>query len=169
MVDLRECLWRVPVALTHMVDIEERSRASMERCCKVRILRLLSTMYNKNTILLQVSNAGVTLPSAFTRERNNVKRKGIFRPRSMVIEDETNTHTSPASPGGYFTQQHTDAKIFMEEHFMVSQRSMDSEVYLDLLSPGEDLTLSLVPPDCQERQPMAQLQEDAAKVWETTF
>ena len=125
--------------------------------------------YNKNTILLQVSNAGVTLPSAFTRERNNVKRKGIFRPRSMVIEDETNTHTSPASPGGYFTQQHTDAKIFMEEHFMVSQRSLDSEVYLDLLSPGEDLTLSLVPPDCQERQPMAQLQEDAAKVWETTF
>ena len=43
MVDLRECLWRVPVALTHMVDIEERSRASMERCCKVRILILLST------------------------------------------------------------------------------------------------------------------------------
>ena len=42
MVDLRECLWRVPVALTHMVDIEERSRASMERCCKVRTLILSS-------------------------------------------------------------------------------------------------------------------------------
>ena len=35
MVDLRECLWRVPVALTHMVDMEERSRLSRERCCKV--------------------------------------------------------------------------------------------------------------------------------------
>ena len=42
MVDLRECLWRVPVALTHMVDIEERSRASMERCCKVRTRIMLS-------------------------------------------------------------------------------------------------------------------------------
>ena len=35
MVDLRECLWRVPVALTHMVDMEEQSRASMVRGCKV--------------------------------------------------------------------------------------------------------------------------------------
>jgi len=98
MVDLRECLWRVPVALTHMVDIEERSRASLERCCKV-------------------TNAGVTLPSAFTRERNNIKRKGIFRPRSMLIDDDI--PMSPASPQGYFMQQHTDAKTFMEEHFMV--------------------------------------------------
>ena len=39
MVDLRECLWRVPVALTHMVDMEERSRVSRERCCKVCRLR----------------------------------------------------------------------------------------------------------------------------------
>lgn len=52
---------------------------------------------------------------------------------------------------------------------MVSQRSLDSEDYLGLLLPGENLTLSLLPPDCQEGQPMAQLQEDAAKVWETTF
>ena len=44
MVDLRECLWRVPVALTHMVDIEERSRASLERCCKVHII-LMSYHY----------------------------------------------------------------------------------------------------------------------------
>ena len=44
MVDLRECLWRVPVALTHMVDIEERSRASLERCCKVHVI-LMSYHY----------------------------------------------------------------------------------------------------------------------------
>ena len=75
----------------------------------------------------------MTLPSAFTRERNNVKRKGIFRPRSMVIEDETSPHTSPASPGGYFTQQHTDAKIFMEEHFMVSQRSENTHWILKFI------------------------------------
>ena len=68
---------------------------------------------------MQVTNAGVTLPSAFTRERNNIKRKGIFRPRSMLIDDDI--PMSPASPQGYFMQQHTDAKTFMEEHFMVSQ------------------------------------------------
>ena len=70
-------------------------------------------------IIVQVTNAGVTLPSAFTRERNNIKRKGIFRPRSMLIDDDI--PMSPASPQGYFMQQHTDAKTFMEEHFMVSQ------------------------------------------------
>ena len=70
-------------------------------------------------IIEQVTNAGVTLPSAFTRERNNIKRKGIFRPRSMVIDDDI--PMSSASPQGYFMQQHTDAKTFMEEHFMVSQ------------------------------------------------
>ena len=116
MVDLRECLWRVPVALTHMVDMEERSRLSRERCCKVCGLCYNLEIYPFHC---QVSNSGVSLPSAFTRERNNVKRKGIFRPRSM-IEDHTETNMSPASPGGYFTQQHTDAKTFMEEHFMVS-------------------------------------------------
>ena len=119
MVDLRECLWRVPVALTYMVDIEERSRASQERCCKVNIILILSCLsYYYRKIIVQVTNAGVTLPSAFTRERNNVKRKGIFRPRSMVIDDDI--PMSPVSPQGYFTQQHTDAKTFMEEHFMVS-------------------------------------------------
>ena len=65
---------------------------------------------------MQISNTSVSLPTAFTRERNLVKRPGIFRPRSMVIEDAA----SSSSPGGFFTQQHTDAKIFMEEHFMVS-------------------------------------------------
>ena len=34
----------------------------------------------------------MSLPSAFTRERNNVKRKGIFRPRSVVMEDDTETN-----------------------------------------------------------------------------
>ena len=35
---IRECLWRVPVALTHMVDKEEKSRASLERGCKVSMI-----------------------------------------------------------------------------------------------------------------------------------
>ena len=57
----------------------------------------------------------MSLPSAFTRERNNVKRKGIFRPKSMIIDED-----SASAPGkGFFTQQNTDAKVFMEEHFQV--------------------------------------------------
>lgn len=97
MVDLRECLWRVPVAFTAMVEKEEKNRINQERCCKF-------------------TNTSVNLPSAFTRERNTSKRKGIFRPRSIVVDEFS---IPQAANAGFFTQQHTDAKVFMEEHFQV--------------------------------------------------
>jgi len=100
MVDLRECLWRVPVAFTSMVAQEERERMNKEKCCKI-------------------TNTSVSLPSAFTREKNTVKRKGIFRPRSIVIEEDLPSSTVLGGNKGYFTQQHNDAKVFMEEHFQV--------------------------------------------------
>ena len=96
MVDIRESLWRVPVAFNNLVNSVEREKGEQERCCKI-------------------SASSLDLPMAFTREKNPNKRKGIFRPRSVLLEE------SPAGPpnNGYFTQQHNDAKSFMEEHFTV--------------------------------------------------
>ena len=92
MVDLRECLWRVPVAFTSMVTQEERERMNKEKCCKI-------------------TNTSVALPMAFTREKNTAKRKGIFRPRSIIIEEDSPSATVPGGNKGYFTQQHSDAKV----------------------------------------------------------
>ena len=77
-------------------SFQEREKGEQERCCKI-------------------SASSLDLPMAFTREKNPNKRKGIFRPRSVLLEE------SPAGPpnNGYFTQQHNDAKSFMEEHFTV--------------------------------------------------
>ena len=113
MVDLRECLWRVPVAVTNMVDTQEKERMKKERCCKVIV-----KYFREFNFDLEVTNTCVSLPSAFTRERNTTKRKGIFRPRSILIEDESSPISSTQARG-FFSQQNTDAKIFMEEHFQV--------------------------------------------------
>ena len=100
MVDIRESLWRVPVAFNNIVNSVERDRENKERCCKI-------------------SAASVDLPMAFTREKHTSKRKGIFRPRSVILSSESPV-MAPATPSnGYFTQQHNDAKSFMEEHFTV--------------------------------------------------
>merc|ERR1719232_1412566 len=64
----------------------------------------------------KITNTSVSLPSAFTREKNKVKRKGIFRPRSIVIEEDLPSSLILGGNKGYFTQQHNDAKVFMEEH-----------------------------------------------------
>ena len=97
MVDIRESLWRVPVAFNNIVNSVERERSNKEKCCKI-------------------SATSVDLPCAFTREKNTNKRKGIFRPRSVILEEDS---PAPAVGSGYFTQQHNDAKSFMEEHFTV--------------------------------------------------
>ena len=97
MVDIRESLWRVPVAFTNIVNSAETERSLQERCCKT-------------------STSSVDLPFAFTREKNTNKRRGIFRPKSVVLED---FQVPPASSKGFFTQQHNDSKSFMEEHFTV--------------------------------------------------
>ena len=113
---LRECLWRVPVAFTAMVEKEEKNRINQERCCKV-FSYCLNFEWEKeghNCISFQFTNTSVSLPSAFTRERNTSKRKGIFRPRSIVVDEFS---IPQAANAGFFTQQHTDAKVFMEEHF----------------------------------------------------
>ena len=99
MVDLRESLWRVPVAFTNIVNSAETERSLQERCCKT-------------------SASSVDLPFAFTREKNTSKRRGIFRPKSVVLEDAPVPPTS--APGsGFFTQQHNDSKYFMDQHFTV--------------------------------------------------
>ena len=97
MVDIRESLWRVPVAFTNIVNSAEAERSNQERCHKI-------------------SSSSVDLPLAFTREKNYNKRRGIFRPKSVVLED---FQVPPASSKGFFTQQHNDSKSFMEEHFTV--------------------------------------------------
>jgi len=51
------------------------------------------------------------------REKNVAKRKNLFRPRSVLIEDDV--LPSSMSTDGYFTQQHNDPKKFMEEHILV--------------------------------------------------
>ena len=66
----------------------------------------------------KITNTSVSLPSAFTREKNTVKRKGIFRPRSIVIEEDLPSSTVLGGNKGYFTQQHNDAKVrFSIERF----------------------------------------------------
>ena len=53
------------------------------------------------------------------RERNPVTRRGIFRPRSLVLDGDTGDCSGSSPAQGFFTQQHADAKVFMEEHFQV--------------------------------------------------
>ena len=66
----------------------------------------------------KITNTSVSLPSAFTREKNKVKRKGIFRPRSIVIEEDLPSSLILGGNKGYFTQQHNDAKVrFSIERF----------------------------------------------------
>ena len=99
MVDIRESLWRVPVAFTNIVNSAEAERSHQERGYKI-------------------SSSSVDLPFVFTREKNTNKRRGIFRPRSVVLED-CPVPPAPSSGNGFFTQQHNDSKSFMEEHFTV--------------------------------------------------
>jgi len=67
MVDIRESLWRVPAAFTMMVSQEEELQSRKDKNCKV-------------------GDSTVSLPQAFTREKNVTKRKNLFRPRSVLIE-----------------------------------------------------------------------------------
>ena len=99
MVDIRESLWRVPVAFTNIVNSAEAERSHQERGYKI-------------------SSSSVDLPFVFTREKNTNKRRGIFRPRSVVMED-CPVPSYPSRGNGFFTQQHNDSKSFMEEHFTV--------------------------------------------------
>jgi len=99
MVDLRESLWRVPMALNLMVSQEEVLKNKRERICKV-------------------VDTTVSLPKAFMREKSTAKRKNLFRPRSILIDDENETNTESSSDR-YFEQQHDDPKKFMQDHLLV--------------------------------------------------
>lgn len=98
MVDIRESLWRVPAALNMMVNQEEAMRSRKDKTCKVR-------------------DSTVSLPKAFMREKTSTKRKNLFRPRSVLFEDDVLPST--VSSEGFFSQQHDDPNKFMEDHILV--------------------------------------------------
>ena len=83
--------------------------------CRVSIctLSLTNNLQDKHC---KAGGANVSLPCAFTREKTPTNpRKNLFRPRSVVIDD----NPTGGGPHGFLAQQHTDAKTFMEDHIQV--------------------------------------------------
>ena len=73
---LRECLWRVPVAFTAMVEKEEKNRINQERCCKVFSYCLNLNEKRKNIIVfLSSSPTQVLIFPQLLQERGTLAKE----------------------------------------------------------------------------------------------